>query len=229
MRATLAMRRLIGLLAILFLAAVSSGCSISKAITQPGKKDLTVLLPGNQRAQVIAELGQPSHQETIAGTQRDVYSFKQGYTKPVKIARAVGHGFGLVATVGLWELAGYPIELALDGEDVNVMVDYDPDQAIAEVTYFRGGHLRENGPTLPSQLYGGAPTTDEEIVRLTRGPNGQTLVAYGSPPPIKRDDTRVASVAASSSAPEDVNEATYYSSSERGTIRASQVSETKLR
>jgi hypothetical protein len=229
MQATSEMRQqqILGLLVVLLVTALSSGCSISKAITQPSKKDLTVLLPGNQRAQVIAELGQPSHQETIAGTQRDVYSFKQGYTKPVKIARAVGHGFGLVATVGLWELAGYPIELALDGEDVNVMVDYDPDQAIAEVTYFRGGHLRENGPTLPSQLYGGPATTDEEIVRLTRGPTGQTLVAYGSPPPVKRDETRIAS--SDSQAPEEVNEATYYSSSERGTIRASQVSDTKLR
>jgi hypothetical protein len=232
----------LGLLAIILVACVSSGCSISKAITQPDKKDLSVFMPGNARSEVIAEVGSPSYQENIDGVQRDVFTFQQGYSRPVKIGRAVGHGFGLFATFGLWELAGYPIELALDGEDVRVQVDYDREMVVSEVTYFRGGHLRENGPTLPAELYGGSANKRDETITLTRGTDGNTIVMRGAKlPPRVRDETFiqdtkiVATVGdptqtqAPEKAPEEVNEATYYSSSEAGTgVRAAQTS-TRLR
>lgn len=215
------------LLALLFLAAACSGCSISRAIRQPDKKDLTVLMPGNTRSEVIAEIGAPSYQENLEGTQRDVFSFRQGYTKPVKIGRAVGHGVALFSTFGLWEFAGYPIELALDGEDVRVQVDYDPSMRVTEVTYFRGGHLRENGPTLPTELYGGKVDVKDETVTLSRGPGGELVVTKGIKPITKtRDETHVAQ----KQGPEPVNEATYYSSSEIDRpVKASQTSGTKLR
>ncbi len=215
------------LAAILFVASVSSGCSICRAIQQPDKKDLTVLMPGNSRAEVIAEIGSPSYQENLNGAQRDVFSFRQGYTKPVKIGRAVGHGVALFSTFGLWEFAGYPIELALDGEDVRVQVDYDHEMQVTDVTYFRGGHLRENGPTLPTELYGGKVDVKDEVVTIARGPGGEAVVMRGvKPAPKTHDDTRVAE----KPGPEPVNEATYYSSSDSDrSVQASQISGTKLR
>lgn len=216
-----------GILALLLLSSVSTGCSISKAITQPDKKDLSVLMPGNSRAEVIAEIGNPKYQENLQGAQRDVFAFRQGYSRPVKVGRAVGHGFGLFATFGLWELAGYPIELALDGEDVRVQVDYDHEMIVTDVTYFRGAHLRENGPTLPQELYSGKSKSADDIVTLTRGVNGQVIVMKGAKPPHKvHDDTRVAA----QPGPQPVNEATYYSSSENERkVKASPASGTKLR
>lgn len=215
------------ILAMLLLASVSSGCSISKAITQPDKKDLSVLMPGNSRAEVIAEVGNPQYQENLNGAHRDVFSFQQGYTKPVKVGRAIGHGFGLFATFGLWEFAGYPIELALNGEDVRVQVDYDPEMVVTDVTYFRGAHLRENGPTLPQELYSGKSKSSDDVVTLTRDINGHVIVMKGAKPPHKvHDDTHVAA----QQGPQPVNEATYYSSSEtEQPVRASQISGTKLR
>jgi outer membrane protein assembly factor BamE (lipoprotein component of BamABCDE complex) len=225
----------LGLLAILFAASISSGCSICRAIQQPEKKDLTVLMPGNSRAEVIAEIGTPSYQENLNGSQRDVFAFRQGYTKPVKIGRAVGHGVGLFATFGLWELAGYPIELALDGEDVRVQVDYDQQMVVKDVTYFRGAHLRENGPTLPNTLYGAKSNASENVVTLTRGAQGETIVMRGvKSAPKTHDETHIADSPATKTAdepgPEPVNEATYYSSSENDrSVRASQTSGAKLR
>lgn len=210
----------------LLLMSSSIGCSINKAITQPEKKDLGILMPGHSRAEVIAELGKPSYEETNSEGQRDVFTFKQGYTKPVKVARAVGHGVGLISTFGLWELAGYPIELALNGEEVKVMVDYDHTMTVSEVTYLTGAHLRKNGPTLPAELYGVNEDGDADVVRLSRGAGGELVVTRGVPPPKTRDETRVAA----SPKVEEVNEATYYSSNEReGSIRASTTSGTKLR
>lgn len=223
------------ILALLIISSISSGCSISKAVTQPDKKDLSVLMPGNSRSEVIAEVGSPQYQENLQGAQRDVFAFRQGYTKPVKIGRAVGHGAALFATFGLWELAGYPIELALDGEDVRVQVDYDPEMIVTDVTYFRGAHLRENGPTLPQELYSGKSKSSDDIVTLTRDANGQVIVMKGVKPPHKvHDDTHVASNPSlnpgQNPSPEPVNEATYYSSSESDRpVKASLTSGTKLR
>lgn len=224
-------RAWLGMIALLLLASASSGCSITQALKQPDKRDLTVFMPGRARAEVIAEVGNPSYQEVVNGRQRDVFAFRQGYTRPVKVARAIGHGFADFATVGLWEFAGYPIELALNGEEIRVMVDYDPQFIIEEVTYLRGGHLRANGPTLPEQAYGPKFIGQRAVVRLYRDETGQVVTTFDrSPSADRKDETHIAAAKPSPSAPPDVNEATYYSSSDRdGTIRASAEGPTKLR
>lgn len=126
------------LLALFALPASAVGCAASMAARQPAKRDLAVLAAGAPRTHVIAELGAPVWTEMDAGRTTDVFSFKQGYTKPVKAARALLHGAADVATFGLWEVVGIPAETLADGQDVQLEVHYDRDHRVASVNTIKG-------------------------------------------------------------------------------------------
>jgi hypothetical protein len=100
-------------------------CSVYKASNQPSKRNLGVLKPGTSRDHVIAELGAPVDSEQVEGGKKDIFTFIQGYSKSAKISRAVFHGVADVFTVGLWEVAGTPIEGSFDGKKISVSVIYD--------------------------------------------------------------------------------------------------------
>ena len=117
--------------------AVLSACAVVKATNQPGKKDLSVLSPHTPRSHVIAELGKPVSTEIKNHHRVDVYSFVQGYSKTAKTVRAVGHGVADVFTLGLWEIAGTPIEGAANGKKMQVEITYDKDNTIQKVTYLK--------------------------------------------------------------------------------------------
>jgi hypothetical protein len=122
----------------LFLASLS-GCAAVKAARQPDKKNLGVLHEGTQRAQVIAELGAPTYTKPKPdGTVEDVFAFKQGYSKGVKMTRAFGHAAADVATGGLWEVVGIPAEIWADGTEVQVLVTYDQDERVKYRRIFKG-------------------------------------------------------------------------------------------
>jgi hypothetical protein len=124
--------------AVLFMAGLS-GCAAVKASRQPDKKNLGVLHEGTPRAQVIAELGAPTYTKPRPdGTIEDVFSFKQGYTKGVKMGRAFVHGAADVATGGLWEVIGIPAEIWADGTEVQVLVTYDQDERVRYRRVFKG-------------------------------------------------------------------------------------------
>ena len=57
-----------------------------------------------------------------------------------------------LATFGIWEVAGTPLEGALEGEDVRAEVRYDSQQYVQRVEYFSGAHLARGGPTLAPWL-----------------------------------------------------------------------------
>ena len=84
------------------------------AARSPDKKDLSVLALGVPRAQVIAELGPPVHQSSDEAGDRDVFSFKQGYSLPARVGRATVHAVGDALTLGLWEVVGTPLESSRD-------------------------------------------------------------------------------------------------------------------
>lgn len=128
--------------------ALSSGCAVVKATQAPNKKDLSVLEPGQPKSLVIRELGPPYKSTEIPSGTKDLYSFKQGYSLPTKMARAVVHGGLDMFSLGLWELAGTPLESSFQGEDVRAEVLFDPSDRVQRVEYFEGGHLHEGGPTL---------------------------------------------------------------------------------
>ncbi|HET6881221.1 MAG TPA: hypothetical protein VFI31_13760 [Pirellulales bacterium] len=136
-----------------FFVAECSGCAAVKASRQPDKKNLGVLHEGTPRAQVIAELGAPTYTKPRPdGTVEDVFSFKQGYTKGVKMGRAFVHGAADVATGGLWEVVGIPTEIWADGTDVQVLVTYDQDERVRYRRVFKGQQAFKDGPrTLASR------------------------------------------------------------------------------
>jgi outer membrane protein assembly factor BamE (lipoprotein component of BamABCDE complex) len=131
--------RAVACAAAAFFVASLSGCAAVKAARQPDKKNLSVLHEGTPRAQVIAELGAPTYTKPKPdGTMEDVFAFKQGYTKGVKMSRAFVHGAADVATGGLWEVIGIPAEIWADGTDVQVLVTYDQDETVKYRRVFKG-------------------------------------------------------------------------------------------
>ena len=116
-----------------------TGCSVFMAAQLPDKKDLNVLKPGVPRSVVIAEMGTPSSYDELEGTRTEVYKFKQGYSTPNKITRAVFHGTADLFTWGLWEVVATPAEYCFSGTDPIVMVSYDAANRIEKVQYVKGG------------------------------------------------------------------------------------------
>jgi hypothetical protein len=117
---------------------VCLGCSVIKATQQPDKRDLNVLGRGIPRTQVIAELGRPLWSEERGAAVTDVFVFKQGYSKSAKATRALVHGAADVATWGLWEVLGVPLETMADGSEVQAEVRYDENRLVESVRIFRG-------------------------------------------------------------------------------------------
>ncbi len=145
--------RLFPLVLATLLLGTSTGCSVMMATRAPEKKNLTVLTPGIPRSQVIAELGPPVYASQDESGLKDIFAFKQGYSRPCRVGRAGLHAVADVLTLGLWEVVGTPLEGALDGEDVRAEVRYDLQEHVRRVEYFSGAHLAHGGPTLTAWLH----------------------------------------------------------------------------
>jgi len=84
-------------------------------------------------------MGLPAGYEDRNGVRCEVYKFKQGYSQPAKISRAVFHGTADVFTLGLWEAVATPTEYYFSGTDTLVLVTYNRDDRVETVKYFQGG------------------------------------------------------------------------------------------
>lgn len=73
-----------------------------------------------------------------AGQKVDIYNFVQGFGVLERGARAVLHGAADVATLGLWEVIGTPIEGVANGTEVSVEATYDREERVAKVTPLTG-------------------------------------------------------------------------------------------
>ena len=104
---------------------------------------------------MVAELGAPIESRKQGEGTTDVVAFQQGYSLPTKFSRVVFHGVADVFTFGLWEVAGTPVELSLQGEEVRAEVQYDRDDFVRRVEYFSGAHLVRGGPTLADWMRNG--------------------------------------------------------------------------
>lgn len=127
------------ILSTLLIAGIfnTTGCSVFMAAKQPEKKDTKMLVTGVPRAVVLAELGAPI--STVRNNEEitDVFSFKQGYGKAAKFGRTVFHGVADIATLGLWELIGTPIESGFDGNNVAYQITYDKNDNIKTVVQLK--------------------------------------------------------------------------------------------
>jgi len=128
-----------GLLLAACLLFISTGCSVFMAAQLPDKKNLEVFTPGVPRQVVLAEMGLPASYEDRNGVRSEVYKFRQGYSQPAKISRAVLHGAADIVTVGLWEVVGTPTEYVFSGTDMLVLVTYNRYDRVDTVEYFQGG------------------------------------------------------------------------------------------
>jgi hypothetical protein len=125
-----------------------AGCSAVRATQQPDKKNLNVLSSGTPRSHVIAELGAPLWTEERDGVTVDIFAFKQGYSKGVKAGRAMLHGAADVATWGLWEVVGLPVESLADGKDVKVEITYDESRNVEKLDVISGQDVITPRPLL---------------------------------------------------------------------------------
>ena len=132
------MKNLSIFVALLFFLGWMIGCSVYMAAKQPDQKNLHVLDQGTPRSYVISELGPPMYTKTEDGKSCDVISFTQGYSKGAKVGRAVFHGAADVLTLGLWEVAGTPIEAVADGTPVKVEVYYNEKDCVDFVKVIQG-------------------------------------------------------------------------------------------
>ncbi len=131
-----AMQLLLAAACLLFNLA---GCSVFMAAQLPDKKNLEVFKPGVPRQVVLAEMGLPSGYENRDGVRSEVYKFKQGYSQPARVSRAVLHGTADILTFGLWEAVGTPTEMIFSGTDTMVLVTYNGNDRVETVEYFKGG------------------------------------------------------------------------------------------
>ena len=134
---------------VMLLALAASGCSAYMAANQPGQKDLALLNPGQTRARLIAEFGQPIHSEVRDGARRDIFQWTQGYHSGVRAGRAVGHAVASVATLGLWEVVGTPVEGYMNGTQLSAEVTYDSNDRVVSVAPLKGEDEIRTGSTIP--------------------------------------------------------------------------------
>ena len=114
-----------------------TGCSVFMAAKQPEKKDTKMLAVGVPRAVILAEFGAPVSTVKNGDETVDIFSFKQGYGKAAKFGRMMFHGVADVATLGLWEIIGTPVESGFDGNNIAYQITYDQNENVKTVVQLK--------------------------------------------------------------------------------------------
>ena len=114
-----------------------TGCSVFMAAKQPEKKDTKMLAVGVPRAVILAEFGAPVSTVKNGDETVDIFSFKQGYGKAAKCGRMMFHGVADVATLGLWEIIGTPVESGFDGNNIAYQITYDQNDNVKTVVQLK--------------------------------------------------------------------------------------------
>jgi hypothetical protein len=115
---------------LLALSCSASGCAVGMALSGRKDPDVGGLAVGQDRAVVMATLGQPHKTYGTIGERVDVFKLKRG-DEP-SAGRAIAHGVMDVLTLCLWEVVGTPIE-ATQGEAFYLTVQYDPEDKITRM------------------------------------------------------------------------------------------------
>jgi hypothetical protein len=123
MRWCLVMGLLLGLA-----GCVLTGCSVGMAMSGKEPPNLSGFGIGSPRGQVELHMGQPTASTTMPdGSRIDTYTYELGNAPSP--GRAAGYAVLDVLTLGLWELAGTPIE-AFQGETRQLLVTYGADDRV---------------------------------------------------------------------------------------------------
>lgn len=128
----------LGLCTLLIIGTFNiTGCSVFMAAKQPEKKDTKMLAVGVPRAVILAEFGAPVSTVKNGDETVDIFSFKQGYGKAAKFGRMMFHGVADVATLGLWEIIGTPVESGFDGNNIAYQITYDQNDNVKTVVQLK--------------------------------------------------------------------------------------------
>ncbi len=122
-------------IALTVIAAYLSACAAVTATGRPTRKNMKLLEAGTPRAALMPEFGKPIHTKTVAGQSFDIFAFDKGITDGEKLGRAALHIGADLFTIFLWEIIGWPSEMAASGPNTRVEVAYDADEKIKHVAY----------------------------------------------------------------------------------------------
>ena len=126
------MKRRCSLLILCLVLFFAQGCSVYTAWTHPDKVDMEGLsYPGVNRAYVMSQCGPPiSSEDNEDGTRTELYKFYEGSEQVWAKFRGVFHLFADFFTLGLWEIVGWPGELAARGDKVTAEAVFDDDDKL---------------------------------------------------------------------------------------------------
>lgn len=111
-------------------ALILEGCSVGMAMNGKKEPDLRAIRAGAHRAEIELQLGYPISSNKVGENTIDVYEVELGNTPSA--GRAMGHAVMDVLTLGIWEIAGTPIEATV-GEKKGIAVTYDKDDIAIRV------------------------------------------------------------------------------------------------
>ena len=111
-------------------ATMMTGCSVGMAMKGTKDPDLRVIRAGAHRAEIELQLGYPISSQKVGENTLDIYEIEIGNNPSA--GRAMGHAVMDIITLGLWEIAGTPIE-ATTGEKKGLAVTYDKDDIAIRV------------------------------------------------------------------------------------------------
>lgn len=125
------MARLLTMAGAVVSLALLAGCSVGMALSGSSNPDIGSIRIGSTRGEVEMQLGSPVRTHAAEGSTRtDIYQYEIG-NEPSP-GRAVAHGVMDVLTLGIWEIAGTPIE-AFQGEKYEATVTYDEQDRVANI------------------------------------------------------------------------------------------------
>lgn len=108
------------------------GCSVGMAMSGKKEPNMGAIRVGSTRGEVEMHLGSPATSTTLEdGTRVDIYEYELG-NEP-SAGRAIGHGVLDVLTLGLWEIAGTPIE-GFQGDKRQISIKYDSNDCVKAIT-----------------------------------------------------------------------------------------------
>jgi hypothetical protein len=108
-----------------------TGCSVGMAMSGSQNPDLGAIRVGATRGEIELHLGSPIKSTLLDdGHRADVYEYEIG-NEP-SAGRAAGHAVLDVLTLGIWEIAGTPIE-GFQGEEYTATIYYDENDKVVDL------------------------------------------------------------------------------------------------
>lgn len=109
---------------------LAAGCSVGMAMSGKKEPQLGAVRVGATRGEIELQLGAPVEIREEGGGRLDVYEYEMG-NEP-SAGRAIGHGVLDVLTLGLWEIAGTPIE-GIQGDKKRLIITYDDNDVATKI------------------------------------------------------------------------------------------------